>query len=307
MKRRWISSLAPLGVVLACLSALCVGQFGGKGKDTVLYLLTTKGAQTFETVSVGSDNAPDLLDRVDRVDPAMVPSIPLGPPFPDNFTHQPLHSEPDDFLTLLTHREGPPGPHRVFLETYKTFVIQGFVREVGSNTDGFAASYAPLGEGVDYGPDKALEKLIVLFWASNSDFPLVQQIPPGETGPKVPPGMTGTEYVFSQGKVIPFLPWHPLRRLYPGSRWPSGIFLKTVDVDPEEGSTLTLLRFEPGTRTPPIRISGNTHVFVLEGRIRIEPAGSGPIRLETDQYVFIPGGLRFRIINPKEFDFSDLK
>lgn len=307
MRRLSISIPSTLALLLLSTSTLCFGQFGGKGKDTILYLLTTKGELTFDTVPIETGNSPDLLDRVDRVDPASVPSIPLGPPFPDNFTHQPLHIETNDFFTLLTHREGPPGPHRVFLQTYKTFVIRGFVREVTSDTDGFASSYAPLGEGVDYGPDKALDRLVVLFWAANSDFPLVRTIPEGETGPNVPPGMTGTEYVFSQGKVIPFLPWHPLRRLYPDGRWIPGIFLKTIDVDPVEGDTIVLLRFAPGTQTPSIRIRGDTHVFVLEGRIRVEPAGGTPIQLETDQYVFIPGGLNFRMKNPKEFDPSDLR
>lgn len=293
--------------LMVVLSGAVVGQFGGKGRDTVLYLLTSKGDFGFETVSLQAGNSAELLGRLEFVDPAAVPSIPLGEPFPDVFTHQPLHSEPDDFFTLLTHREGPAGPHRIFLQTYKTFVISGYVREVGTTFDGFAGSYAPLGKGVDYGPDKALEDLVVLFWAANSEFPLVQEVPHGVTGPAVPPEMTGTEFVFSQGKIVPFLPWHPLRRIYPGQRWMEGIFLQAIDDDPIEGSTISLLRLRPGTTTPPVRIEGDTHVFVLEGEIQVEPMGQEPVRLGARQYAFIPGGLNFRMANPKKFDFSDLR
>lgn len=307
MRNRAVLNTLAFGTLAILMAGAAVGQFGGKGEDTVLFLLTTKGDLSFETVPPRAGNPTDLLNRLDFVDPASVPGILLGEPFPDVFSHQPLHSEPDDFFTLLTHREGPPGPHRVFLQTYKTFVIQGFVREVGTTFDGFAASYAPLGEGVDYGPDKALEDLVVLFWAANSEFPLVQVIPPGTTGPNVPPGMTGTEYVFSQGRIVPFLPWHPLRRLYPEQRWMEGIFLQAIDHDPVEGSTIALLRFRPGKSTPPVRIDGNTHVFVLEGQILLAPLGGEPLRLESNQYAFVPGGLNFQLVNPKELDFSDLR
>ena len=299
MMRRFIFGLT---VLLLTAAFPLRAQFGGREGDVVLYLLTSKGEMTFQTVPAGTSNSSANLSRFEVVDPATKPDIPLGEGFPEEFTRQILHEESDDLFQLVTQREGLPGPHRQFLTTYKTFIIKGVVRETETGDDYVAASGTTLKQGADFGPDLALDTLQVLFWATTSTFPLVVPTPLGQTGPSVPPGMTGDEYIKSLGFVPLFIPWENMRRLDPEGKWPEGVDRKIMDQDDSVGSTIGEVRVRPGKTTPLFRIPASTHVFVLQGEVRLSVPGAGEFTMPQNHYAFLPPGLSFSLSNPKAYD-----
>ena len=299
MIQRFLFSMA---IGLGALAIPLHAQFGGRPADVVLYLLSSKGEMTFQTVPASTANSASNVSRFQVVDPATKPAIPLGEGFPEQFTRQILHEESDDLFQLVTQTEGLPGLHRLFLTTYKTFVIKGLVRETETGDDYPPGTGTTLKQGVDFGPDLALDTLQVLFWARTSTFPLVLPTPIGETGPAVPPGLTGDQYIKSLGFVPLFIPWENLRRVDPAGKWPEGVDRKLLDQDASVGSTIRLVRIRPGKTTPLFRIPAATHVFVLQGAVNLAVPGAGQFAMPQNRYAFLPPGLVFSLSNPKMYD-----
>ncbi|MBM3740039.1 MAG: hypothetical protein FJW39_30145 [Acidobacteria bacterium] len=286
-------------ILAASMGAIpSAAQFGGRPGETVVYMLTSKGAQDFQLAPANATNDAATIQRLDVIDVAQVRSIPLGEGFPEGFQRQIMHEEPDDLFQLVTQSAPDTGFHREFLVSYKTFITAGIVRELEfDNFDYTASSLTTLQKGVNFGPDQALITLKVLFWARDSKFPAVHELPLGTQGPAVPPGKTGEEVILGLGKVPFFIPWTPRRRAAAG--WPDGIDLKMVEQDPVEGSTIQLLRLRVGAATPPVRITGATHLYVLQGDAEFTAPGKGTFQLKPNHYAFLPRGATWRIGNPR--------
>ncbi|MEZ5400218.1 MAG: hypothetical protein R2729_11160 [Bryobacteraceae bacterium] len=282
---------------IAALPALA--QFGGREGETVVYMVTSKGPHDIRLA--GSASAPaGGVARVEVKDVASLPSIPLGEGFPEGFQRQIMHEEADDLFHLVTQSAPDTGFHRVFLASYKTFIIGGLVRETEfDNLDYTANSLTTLKKNVDFGPDQALETLKVLFWTRDPDFPAVQEVPSGVSGPAVPPGMVGDEVIFNIGVVPFFLPWKPMRRWARDSGWPDGVDSKLLEIDAEEGSGIQIVRLRKGASTPRMRIAGSTHLYVLQGRLILDVPGRGEFTMPANHYAFIPTDVPVILSNPR--------
>ncbi|MBK9170597.1 MAG: hypothetical protein IPM24_24475 [Bryobacterales bacterium] len=292
-----------LWAFLLLLAIPAAAQFGGRDGDVVVYVLSSKGSGEVRGAGATATNTAGALSRFEVIETATREVIPLGEGFPDEFTRQILHEEPDDLFQLVTQFEGLPGPHRIFLVSYKTFIINGLVRETEfENVDYTAGALTTLKKDVNFGPDLALDTLEVLFWGNDSKFPAVEMVPLGVSGPAVPPGITGDELIFNLGRVPFFIPWKNMRRLEPGAGWGDGIDLKLVERDIEEGSTIHLLRLRPGARTPNFRIDGATHFFVLQGELRLTVPGAGEFVMPPKHYAFIPPGLAVQGANLRRYE-----
>jgi quercetin dioxygenase-like cupin family protein len=293
--------------VAACLivlAPLAEAQFGGRPGDVVLYVLSSKGPMDFQTVPGTSMNAPASLQKFKVLHVDQVPAVPAGPPFPDEFLRQVMHEEPDDVFKVMTQYEGLPGPHRLFLVSFKTFIIRGFVRDTETDVDFPSASGTTLKDGANFGPDLALDDLQVLFWSRGlgPGWPPVQVTPIGQHGPAVPPGMTGNDYITSLGYVPLFVPWENMRRKYPTGGWSEGVDVKLLDRDDGLNSTVQLFRLRPGRRTPTFQIPAATHVYVLQGSVTLQVPGAGEFALVPNHYAFLPPGLTVRLLNVKAYE-----
>lgn len=288
-------------IALAAIAGLApaFGQFGGRPGDAVFYLLTNKGAGDFITVADGTANTATQLQRFEFVDPEARQFVLFGPPFPDVFKRKIMHEEPDDLFQLVLQEEGPPGPNRYFLKTYKIFVIDGWIRVTGANVDFGAGVFATLKEGVDFQRDKAIDKVKSLYWAALNAFPATQGIPEGVPGPAVPPGRRGLEIIVDTAQVPAFIPWNAIAKSTGNSRWTDGIDHKIIEVDRAEGTTQQFIRLRPGRTTPTFRISGATHVWGLHGAANLLVNGRPAQRVGESQYAFLPPGTTLRIANPR--------
>ena len=294
-----------LAVFAACVSfALPVSaQYGGRPGDAVVYLVTSKGAQDFRLPGRGATNPAALLSRFQRIDPATVPQTPLGEGFPEEFTHQIFHSEPDDLFQLITQYEGPAGPHRIFSYSLKTFITEGIVRETALTPpiDYTGASFTTLGKNIDFGPDAAIDTLKVLFWGPSNVFPNAVPVPQNVSGSAVPPGLTGDDVVLAAGVVPFFVPWQNMSRKFPGAGWMQGVDLKLIDSDNTVGDTINLMRLRPGTHTPVFQNSGATHLWVLQGTVTLNVPGSGTYVMPPGQYAYLPQALAVTLTNNRVY------
>ena len=286
--------------LLLLSSGLASAQFGGRPGEAVFYMLTSKGAADLVASPAGTVNIPAVAQQIQVTDPATLPFIPLGPPFTPAFLRQIFHDEPDNLFQLITQVEPDAGPHRIFLTTFKTFIIDGLVRETEfDNLDYTPASLTTLKYQVDFGPDKALVTLKVLFWTNRLPTPYVQPAPLGVYGPAVPPGQTGEEVILGLGRVPFFIPWKRMRRVAPTANWPDGVDLKVLDIDDVEGSTIQMLRLRPGAKTLNFRIAGPTHLFLLQGEAELLVPGGGSFMMNKNFYSFVPANGIVQLSNPR--------
>jgi hypothetical protein len=201
---------------------------------------------------------------------------------------------------LLTQFEGKPGPHRIYRTSYKAFTMGGLVRETEVVEDSTSALVTTLKEGADFGPDEALQTFSVLFWGQRlNPFPDVDVVPIGTIGPKVPPGLTGDQYIRTFGRIPSFITWNPARVRYPNAAWPDGVFFKVMDEDAEMGSVMQLLRLQPGTSMPRWANTGATHFLVLQGAVDLNVPGQDIVHVGPMQYAFLPPGLAVEVANPR--------
>lgn len=291
-----------LTILLVFLATALLAQFGGRPGEAVVYLFTTKGRNDFQVVPFNTTNDPQAAAKFEVINSKNVPAIPLGKGFPDDYKRRFLHVEPDDLFLKLIEGEGDPGPHRLQLATIKFLIVEGHGRETEKGLDFGAGAYSTTKAGVDFGPQLSLQHTELVMWASTSDFPAIQLTPPGTRGPLVPPGLTGADFILTFAKVLSFVPWSNMRRVYPGAGWPQGIDVKFIDDDKETGTTAQFLRLRVGRTTPLFRIPANTHVYVVQGGVDLIPAGSAPVRLERDFYAFIPKNFAISFSNPKQYD-----
>jgi hypothetical protein len=300
MKRNWVILLVACGAAAGTFA-----QFGGRPGDAVLYLVTSKGSAEFlEPAADGQ--APPGFGHLEVIDPADLPFEPFGPDFPTQF-RQLLHTGPDDLFYLVTQFEGREGAKRVFLATGKALILKGLLREFTpgrpeATIDFAGAGFTTFPRDVDIGPNLALDELEVLLWTNDPVFPIFERVDPDFVGPAVPPGMTGTEYVTELASAPLFVAWEKMRNLYPGRRWQDGIDLKVIDEDPAMGATFRLLRLRPGRATPSFQIDGNTHLFVLEGSVDIQPAGGSVVTVGHKRYAFLERTLPVRLSNPRKYE-----
>jgi mannose-6-phosphate isomerase-like protein (cupin superfamily) len=288
----------------AAVSALA--QFTGRPGDVVLWALTPRNAKMeFLAVPTGTTNSAQLSARFEVIDINTKPLLPIPPgTLPPGvglaFRRQLLHEEPDDEVYLVSREELGDFPHRIYLTTNKTLVIEGILREQEAHIDAAASLYVTLAKGTDFGGDIPLVPLKVLFWTPSSDFPAVDIQPPGVTGPAVPPGLKGYEYNLASTKFAQFTPWVALRRLYPAGGWQDGIDAKLIEQDTVAGNTTQYIRLRPGRRTPTFRMPASTHLFVLQGSVNIT-ADSRTTMMKKNDYAFVPGGFVLSLSNPNPY------
>jgi hypothetical protein len=286
--------------VLLASALPATAQFGGREGEAVFYMLTSKGAGDIIAMPDGAANSAAAAGQIRVTDPATLPQIPLGPPFSPAFVRQIFHDEPDNLFQLVTQYAPDAGPHRIFLTTFKTFIVSGVVRETEfDNLDYTTGSMTTLKRGVNFGPDQAIITLEVLFWTNSLPQPYVDPVPLGVSGPAVPPGKTGEQVILELGKVPRFIPWKRMRRVAPGANWPDGVDLKFLEYDPEEGSTIQMLRLRRGARTLNFRIPGDTHLYLLEGSAELNAPGRGILAMKARDYAYIPRNAVVQLANPR--------
>jgi uncharacterized cupin superfamily protein len=77
--------------------------------------------------------------------------------------------------------------------------------------------------------------------------------------------------------------------------------MKLIDDDPKAGDVMRIIRIRPGKTTPTFRLAGHTHVLVLQGSATLTPAGSNPITIKDNDYVFLPENFAVKISNPAQY------
>jgi len=291
--------------LLALWAGPAPAQFGQKPGEAAVYLLTSKGDQTFVPVSAATANAPAAAAKFQVLDP-----FKLTPETVANYDLPMLkiifmHREKDDVFQMIVQDDTGPFPHHVYLTTFKMFVIKGVRRDYGYSweapRDFTAGSYTTFLGYADLGPNLSMDgELHVLGWTNNDFKPPLVLTPDNFPGSTVPVGKTGTELVVDFAVLPPFVPWTPLRLKYPGAGWEDGIDYKFLEADTGRGCVAAQLRLKPGKRTTNFRIRGNTHFYVLHGPLTLTPAGGGqPIVLGSNTYVYIPDGYAFSLANPR--------
>jgi glyoxylate utilization-related uncharacterized protein len=75
-----------------------------------------------------------------------------------------------------------------------------------------------------------------------------------------------------------------------------------LDQDPALGDTIRQLRLKPGTQTALFRIPGHTHLFVLQGSVKITPAGGSTLTMNKYDYAFLPENFAVTLQNPDQYD-----
>ncbi len=282
------------------------GQFGGRPGDVVLWALTPRnGTMNFQIVPGTTTNDPQTSARFEVIDINTRPLLPIPPgTLPPGvgltFRRQLLHEEPDDVVFLVNREEAGGFPHRIYLTTNKTLLVEGTLREQAAHLDAPTSFYVTLGEGIDFGPDVALVPLKVLFWTPSSNFPAVEVVGPDVSGPGVPPGLQGFQVVLSTAVAPVFVPWVSMRRLYPGAGWPAGIDLKLLDRDTVAGNTTQFIRLRQGKSMPLFKITDNTHLFVLQGRVDIT-ANSKTTTMKPHDYAYVPRNFAITLSNPRAY------
>ena len=288
----------------ALTTTAAFAQFGGKPGEAVIYLLSSKGNQTFDAVPATTANTPAAAAKFEVLDPFKLKESSPGDDFPQLKIYF-MHRDPDDVFQLIVQDDVTAVPHHVYLTTFKIFVTKGTRRDYGYDfeqpRDFTPGGYTTFLKFADLGPNLSMGgDLYVLGWSNNDARPPLNISPPNTPGPAVPPGKTGTELVVDFAVLPPLQPWTPARLKYPGANWPDGVDFKFLEDDPIQGNVTQQLRLKPGRKTPNARIRGNTHFYVLQGTVVLTPSGGGrPITLKPDTYVYIPNGFAFTLSNPR--------
>jgi len=285
-----------IGSFLFLWSALLHAQFGGRPGDAVLYMVTAKGNGDFRALPPPAANDPQTAARfyTTRLD-----SVPPEPSDPFPFLRQTLYEAPDETFLFNHHPDPSRGIHRLVLAPIKVFGKMGILSIPGGTA--LPGIWLNIPPGIDLEGDVSLIDVDTIFW-SPMKFPFIQQT--DTRGPNVPPGQTGFGLLVSTPgllKITSLMPFVNFSAIYPGSGWPNGVDMKLIDVDPQLGDTIRLVRIRPGKTTPIFRIAGHTHLFVLQGSATITPAGSASISLKSDDYAFLPENFAVTLSNPKRY------
>jgi hypothetical protein len=200
-----------------------------------------------------------------------------------------------------TDYENTIGLHRVNLANVKILQIEGAINITGPLV-GWPNTFISLPLGLDDGGDLSLQDVTIITWFPKS-WPFIQVT--DRQGPyPCPAGTSGFQcFIMIPGaiKLPSLIAWTNMSLLYPGSGWAAGADLKLIDVDPSLGSAIRQVRLRPGKQTPPFRIPGHTHLFVLQGNATISPAGGGTFPMRKYDYAFLPEGFTVSLDNPQPF------
>lgn len=276
-------------------------QFGGRDGDVVLYLLSAKGKQEFQSVSPSVINTAGGFEVIDPFDQ---PAEPFGPDFPSE-SRRLLHREDRNNFMLVVQKEEIISPHQQAQDYVKVLIVHGMLRlfsGVKPPIDAAAGFFAPFPATVDFGPNQALFEEWVLLWTPSPLFPVVRKVDPEFSSPVDPPGLTGVEYVYSLGTLAALVPWNSVAGIYPGGGWQSGIDLKLIEGDANLGTTIQFLRLRAGRKTPPFRIPANTHLVVLSGSVELAPVNGTMSVMKPFQYAFLPNSYAITLANPKQYN-----
>jgi mannose-6-phosphate isomerase-like protein (cupin superfamily) len=282
--------------VFLALSCSAYAQFGGRRGDVVIYALTANGSGALQVTPSGSTNSPQSAAGFTVISLDSVPVQPSG------FTlqRQVFYNQPNELFQVGVDPEPGVGAHRIFLSPVKLFQFGGMTNAFDALVGAGNTFLAPP-QNLDVDGDISFETVKLLMWAPMS-WPFIAHT--NQRGPVGPPDISGWQYFFQIPgaiKLPSLMPWTNVSVVYPGARWPDGADLKLIEVDSNAGSTVQQLRLRPGKRTPLFRIAGHTHLFVLQGSATITPAGSGPVTVQTNDYVFLPENFAFTIANPAPY------
>lgn len=288
-------------LLAAATATMASAQFGGRKDDVVLYLFSTKGQGS---ISVAPSTTVNTATGFETKDPFQQTAEQFGPNFPGE-SRRLLHKEDKDNFMVIVQKEWVQSEHQLFQDVAKVLIIGGMLRLLPPNKapiDAPAGFYATFPSGVDFGPDIPVFEELSFLWTPFPNFPVITRLPPGQSGPAVPPGKTGIDVVVEQGQFLALKQWFSLYDLQPDAGWKEGIDIKSVDSDPTLGITVRLMRLRGGRTTPPFRINANTHVGVLQGRVNIAPVNGPATTLTQFQYAFVPNNFTITLDNPKVYD-----
>jgi hypothetical protein len=271
-------------------------QFGGRPGDVVMYLVTTRGNADFRIVTPPVANDAQTAARF-YITP--VDSLPLlrSDPFP--ILRQTPYETPDETFMVGTDVEQGHGIHRLVLVPVKFFLKEGVLfTPVATALQGMWFN-GP--QGIDVEGDVALTTDKIIFWAPMK-WPFL--MPYDGVGPGNFLGLTGFETLGATPgaiRVFSLIPWVNFSSVYAGAGWPAGVDMKLIDDDPKAGDVMRIIRIRPGKTTPTFRLAGHTHVLVLQGSATLTPAGSNPITIKDNDYVFLPENFAVKISNPAQY------
>lgn len=305
MKNRkvWRTELgfAITAILISCAEPLAA-QFGGREGDTVLFVVTHHGPANIETVAPNAQNGAAQLAGYRATDVSALPFEEVVPNFPARRT-QVARRDADDRFELITQAENVAVPATEILTRSKVFTMSGLIH---NNNEGgkepiylIGGALVPFTPNVTIGSEQSLVEFRALFWRPDAGAAPFREVPPGFRGSNDQPGLTGLEYQQGITQVALLAPWTEVRKIYPNSNWPSGVFLKRLDIDPAATSTIQLLRLRPGRKTPPFRFASRTHLYVLEGGADIAALGGNTTRLSPNWHAYLPAGTAITLANPK--------
>jgi hypothetical protein len=290
--------VAPMAAFAIALSIPAFAQFGGRHGDVVFYAVTANGSGDLQAVSPSTTNTASNLTnfKITSLD-----SVPFSSSAPFGIKRQVFYEQPNELFEMNTDDENSVGAHRIFLIPTKLFFVAGVINPLG-NLNGNANTYISIPQGLDVTSDLSLETLQFLTW-SPKNWPFIAMTT--QRGQVGPPDIPGWLYLFqipNAVQVPSLIPWTGLQSLYPAGGWPEGIDSKLLEVDSTAGSTTRMLRLRPGKQTPPFRIPGHTHLYVLQGGATITPVGGSALAMKQNDYAFLPEGFTVRLANPYLFD-----
>src|SRR5579864_7920312 len=262
MKRMIVKHFVVLvSALVIALSTPAFAQFGGRPGDVVFYAVTANGSGDLQAISPTTTNtAPNLTSfQVTSLD-----SVPFSSSTPFTIKRQVFYEQPNELFEMNTDDENSVGAHRMFLIPTKLFFVAGVINPLG-NLVGNANTYISIPQSLDVTSDLSLETLQFLTW-SPKNWPFIAMT--SQRGPVGPPDTPGWLYLFEipNAVMVPSLiPWTSVQALYPSGGWKAGFDSKLLDVDSSAGNTTRMLRLRPGVQTPPFRIPGHTHLYVLQG------------------------------------------
>lgn len=295
--RAIIHSIAVVCVVASCLGVTRLqAQFGGRENEVVLYAISVKGNPNPVIVPSSTVNTQSGFEVIE---PLKQPAQPFGQDFPGEF-FVPLHLEDSDHFRFIIQKEGIVTEHVTFQGPAKLMIIEGIDRLLIPGKDPVdltAGLFAPVPEGVDFGPEVPLLEAHTFLWTPSPIFPLLKLADPSYISPITPAGITGSEFVLQLGQFGALIPWFGFNELY-GAGWPQGIDQRLMEHDSVLGSTIRMIRLRAGRQTPPFVIRANTHLAVLQGSVQIKPVNGAAVTLTPKMYAFIPNGFAISLANP---------
>jgi hypothetical protein len=282
-------------VTLLVVASAAFAQFGGRAGDVVIYAVTYNGSGDFQTVLPTTTNTAENMAAFRVVDLNTVPFT-GSDPFP--LQRQVLYMTDKETFQIGTDFEGTIGLHRLVLYNVKIYEFEGITNPSGQLL-GLPNTLIDFPLGLDLQDDLAVQTLKVVTWFPGPwPFIAVTDHP----GPLTPPGLTGFQYLFSAPglvKVASLLSWQNLSVAYPGAGWQAGVDQKMLETDSSIGMTIRQIRVRPGTQTPPFRLGGHTHLFVLQGGVNITPAGGATSPMGKYFYAYLPENFTVTLANPE--------